>query len=462
MLQRLVLSLFVFLTITQAATAQPPEFGRWSGRTATTQAQGFRQGDPLVLTWSIVPDQSTVFNGDNSNLRAYLSVLYSGGFDEYQPLLQRSIGRWEEFSGLTIQYEPNDDGLETGISTSTRGLGELGVRGDIRFGGRFIDGRGNTLAFAATPLVGDIIIDTGETFFLNTSDDSLIFRNVIGHEFGHSLGFFIGGHVVSSDTCQLLEPTIKDTIDGPQYHEILSAQRAYGDINETGLGNDTVGNATELGLILDGDSVVLGESAHRRGTSALFTAKPSGIEIQPEEFDFISIDDQTDIDVFSFTVVEDGSVDIVLDTLGESYMAGGEGQDNEILFVTSERVNLTLELLDSDGQTVLATSESGGLGDDESLSGISLGSGTYFVRITGVDNPDAVTLDTQFYGLSVAFETTILLGDTNLDGAVNFLDISPFISILTVGDFLAEADVNEDGAVDFLDISPFISILAGG
>jgi|GEM_PF-1030790 len=53
-----------------------------------------------------------------------------------------------------------------------------------------------------------------------------------------------------------------------------------------------------------------------------------------------------------------------------------------------------------------------------------------------------------------------LLGDCNLDGVVNFLDIAPFIAILSAGDFLAEADVNEDGTVDFLDIAPFISILA--
>ncbi len=54
---------------------------------------------------------------------------------------------------------------------------------------------------------------------------------------------------------------------------------------------------------------------------------------------------------------------------------------------------------------------------------------------------------------------TILLGDANLDGMVNFQDIAPFISLLGSGDFLAQADVNEDGGVDFLDISPFIGLL---
>ena len=53
-----------------------------------------------------------------------------------------------------------------------------------------------------------------------------------------------------------------------------------------------------------------------------------------------------------------------------------------------------------------------------------------------------------------------LLGDVNLDGVVNFLDIAPFISVLSLGGDQTEADINEDGSVTFLDISPFIAILS--
>jgi len=56
---------------------------------------------------------------------------------------------------------------------------------------------------------------------------------------------------------------------------------------------------------------------------------------------------------------------------------------------------------------------------------------------------------------------SIILGDVNLDSNVNFLDISPFISVLSSGRFLPEADVNQNGTVDFLDISPFIGVLNG-
>ena len=62
--------------------------------------------------------------------------------------------------------------------------------------------------------------------------------------------------------------------------------------------------------------------------------------------------------------------------------------------------------------------------------------------------------------ISVALPaTTVLLGDVNLDGIVNFLDISPFIQRLSNQEPQAEADVNQDGVVSFLDISPFIMIL---
>jgi hypothetical protein len=45
---------------------------------------------------------------------------------------------------------------------------------------------------------------------------------------------------------------------------------------------------------------------------------------------------------------------------------------------------------------------------------------------------------------------------------VNFLDIAPFIEVLSTGGFQAEADCNQDGIVDFLDIAAFIAIVNGG
>ena len=55
----------------------------------------------------------------------------------------------------------------------------------------------------------------------------------------------------------------------------------------------------------------------------------------------------------------------------------------------------------------------------------------------------------------------LLLGDVKLDGVVNFLDISPFIELLSTGAFQLEGDIDQNGTVDFLDISPFVAILSG-
>ena len=55
----------------------------------------------------------------------------------------------------------------------------------------------------------------------------------------------------------------------------------------------------------------------------------------------------------------------------------------------------------------------------------------------------------------------VLLGDVSTDGVVDFLDIGPFIGVLSSGGQQAEADINEDGVVDFLDVGPFIAILSG-
>ena len=63
--------------------------------------------------------------------------------------------------------------------------------------------------------------------------------------------------------------------------------------------------------------------------------------------------------------------------------------------------------------------------------------------------------------LTVNVKEKLLLGDVNLDGIVNLLDVAPFVQILSDGGFQSEADVNQDGAVDLLDVPPFVDLLGG-
>ena len=62
--------------------------------------------------------------------------------------------------------------------------------------------------------------------------------------------------------------------------------------------------------------------------------------------------------------------------------------------------------------------------------------------------------------LTVTLTPELLLGDCNLDGVVNFLDVGPFILLLRTRDYRAQADMDEDGVVSFLDIIPFVVLLA--
>ena len=53
----------------------------------------------------------------------------------------------------------------------------------------------------------------------------------------------------------------------------------------------------------------------------------------------------------------------------------------------------------------------------------------------------------------------VILGDINCDGAVDLLDIQPFVDLLTGGGFSNKADFDQDGEITLLDVSPFVDAL---
>ena len=52
-----------------------------------------------------------------------------------------------------------------------------------------------------------------------------------------------------------------------------------------------------------------------------------------------------------------------------------------------------------------------------------------------------------------------IVGDVNLDGSVDLLDVVPFVQILSSGGFQFEADIDGNGVVDLLDVNPFVQLL---
>ena len=54
------------------------------------------------------------------------------------------------------------------------------------------------------------------------------------------------------------------------------------------------------------------------------------------------------------------------------------------------------------------------------------------------------------------------MGDVNLDGEVNGLDVDPFVEVLLSGPYQPEADMNSDQVVNGLDVDPFVAAVVGG
>jgi len=361
-------------------------------------------GRPGTITWSIVPDGTTIpglegFPGV-SVLNDFLSTNLTSGVTG-EALIEQSFNRWDELSGLSFVREFNDDGRAFRNSIFD---GVLGVRGDIRIGGQMLDGPNATLAFNFFPDDGaDMVLDTSDlNFFRIPNNSNRAFRNVIMHEVGHALGL---NHVQSTSDQLLLAPSVNLSFDGPQLDEVRAVQFFFGDaLEETnnGLGNETVPTASDLGSISPSGTLAIGTDADVP-TQA----------ISPTATDFVSISGANDVDVYSFTVTTSSRIDFTLTPRG-----GVFSQGSSPAFDANSRVDLELSVFDSDGQTLLASSDQSGLGGTETISSILLEPGSYYTQITGVE--DTI----QLYSLELTAATATLKGDVNLNGVVNFSDVA--------------------------------------
>lgn len=352
--------------------------GRW-GRTASDGVVTRGQGRPTTLTWSVVPDGTeapglTIFSDAPSDLRQWLAGIYGGsasGAPAEQPwfeVFEAAFADLEKTSGVRFVYEPNDDGA----SLLDDPAGELGVRGDIRLAARYIDGFSGTLAFAYAPDSGDVVFDSGDGFFDLTSSSSLRLHNALTHELGHCLGL---AHVCPVNETKLMEPLISLGFRGPQFDEYQSLQRQYGDVLEDhsdDRNNDSYLRATPLDLVKGGEL----------------------------EIPRLSIDDNSDVDYFKVDLLAGQLISFSV-TPGEgSYMEGGQiGEDcsGDELFDSTRIHNLRLDLVSSNGSTVLASSNSAGLGEVEMLENAEIVlDGAYYIRVNG-GNANAA----QLYQLEV-------------------------------------------------------------
>jgi len=175
-----------------------------------------------------------------------------------------------------------------------------------------------------------------------------------------------------------------------------SSQWGYGDSHEKAnnfQGNDDFATAIDAGTIATGVSYSIGEDARIDFNATI-------AEVFPDEVDFFSIDDESDVDSFKFSLDDNQTVKIDLEALGFLYTTGPLG-GNPTDFNSRTRSNLSFEVFDSLENSLALVDESGFAGA-ESLLLTDLAAGDYFVKIYGVDNPDETELDTQFYSLSIS------------------------------------------------------------
>ncbi len=81
--------------------------------------------------------------------------------------------------------------------------------------------------------------------------------------------------------------------------------------------------------------------------------------------------------------------------------------------------------------------------------------------VSDLGDPSVVEAGVDAFSISIVDCADVLLGDTNLDGVVSLLDVSPFVDLINTGDFQSEADIDGNGVVNLLDVQLFIEILNG-
>ena len=336
---------------------------RWSS--TATDGGVLSEGDPMTLTWSVVADGTPITSGYGepaapSSLRAHLTTIY-GSEAAWLAVFQQVFDRWGQLAGITYIYELNDDG------TTLPSLGGVtGVRADIRIGGHYIDGNYGVLAYNYYPSNGDMVIDTPDSFFDDISLNSLKLRNTLAHEHGHGLGL---KHSCPLNQTKLMEPMLTTSFDGPQHDDILGANRFYGDRFE--------------------DNDILSEAAPLSAFGSITK-------------DNLSVDRNTDADLYSFIADVGAAVDVTITPIGSTYLSGPQNTNGSCTAGTDyDSLNiqdLEVRVLDVNGSTELAAADRNGVGQPEVLDDIALssGAGTYYVEITG-DATDAA----QLYQLSI-------------------------------------------------------------
>lgn len=360
---------------------------RW-GTTASGSTGS--QGDPITLTYGFPADGVTIpvisgvsYPAGPNSLNAWLNGIY-GSQAVWKPLFDQTFARWSSLSGITYVYEPNDDG-----STMNQNSGVLGVRADLRIGAKTLDGNSGVLAYNNFPPDGDMVFDAFDSFFSDTSNSSLKIRNVIAHEHGHGMGQL---HVCPIQQTKLMEPFVSTAFNGPLHDDVRNAQRFYGDPFEPD--NNPV-QATDLGDFAIGSSITVGTAP-----APAFANSST-----------LSIDANGEQDYFFFEVNMPSSVNVTITPIGTTYddsdqaCSGQSGSCCSGNNVNSLAIaDLNVDVIGSNGVTILASGNASPAGSNEVLTGVPLqDAGGYFLRVYEGDSPS----QSQLYKLTMTIAAPV-------------------------------------------------------
>jgi len=346
---------------------------RWAGS----------QGQPLNLTWSFVPDGLFIGSGIGepgaaSDLFARMDALFGGDRQLWIGLFFQCFQRWSELTGLTYTWvftggNDWDDGSAWGNS------GSPGLRGDVRISMKNIDGGFNVLAYNNFPSSGgDMVIDRSESWNSSTNNYRF-FRNTIMHEHGHGIGLF---HVCPTNGTKLMEPFLNTNFDGIRHDDVRGGQRHYGDPFEE---DNDVASANDLGVLAIGAPITVG-------------AVPGGAITNTTT---LSIDGDLEQDFFMFTTTEETTSTVTVTPRGLNYdssqqVSGNCTSNNFINTLATQDLNV--QIIDTDGVTVLATGASNPAGSVETASAISIPAGSYYARVF----ESGSSIQSQLYELTVS------------------------------------------------------------
>ena len=211
--------------------------------------------------------------------------------------------------------------------------------------------------------------------------------------------------------------------------------RTYNDPTNTG--SDEFGSSVSLsnGLVLVGapGDDTLGSNI---GQAYLFDADTGSL------LQTLNAPNPSDEDDFGRSVALSGTLALVGAPNGESESGANAGQ--AFLFdALAGTLRQTFE--QADGQAGDST------GFSVAIAGNIVTIGSPFSNADGTDSGSASRFEVS----------TVVKGDVNLDGTVDLLDIAPFVSVISRGDFQAEADIDCNGMADLLDVEPFVDLLTG-